>query len=204
MWFSEREQVVDAFDRPPLRGDVLELTSGTGIWTERLVRTANFVTAIDASPEMVGIYRDRLGPAASRVRFEVADVFMWPTRRSDAVAFCFWLSHVPRYCVGNFLGVVAAALHLEGRCFFVDSKRDPRSTAADHVLPEGEVMTLRLNDGSEYRVVKNFCSSAELKRRFPAAGLSVSVHETPTHFVYGIGDRQETSDTGAVERGDGR
>src|SRR6266508_6846961 len=35
-WFSERTEVLTAFDRLDLRGDVLELAPGTGIWTERL------------------------------------------------------------------------------------------------------------------------------------------------------------------------
>jgi SAM-dependent methyltransferase len=60
-WFREKDQVLVAFDELDLRGDVLELASGTGIWTERLVRTARSLTAIDASAEMIAANRERWG-----------------------------------------------------------------------------------------------------------------------------------------------
>src|SRR6266540_4592464 len=138
----------DAFDRLDLRGDVLELAPGTGIWTERLTRTARSVTAVDASEEMIAINRERMGEAAATVSYVQADLFAWePTRRFDAAVFCFWISHVPRERLDAFLQTVSHALDTGGRVFFVDGKRQPTSTAIDHDLPEpgSEVMTRRLN-----------------------------------------------------------
>jgi SAM-dependent methyltransferase len=63
-WFAdvrELEAAVDAF-RP--HGDVLELAAGTGIWTQRLLRHADRVTAVDAVPEVLELNRARTGGAA--------------------------------------------------------------------------------------------------------------------------------------------
>jgi 2-polyprenyl-3-methyl-5-hydroxy-6-metoxy-1,4-benzoquinol methylase len=189
-WFSERTEVLAAFDRLDLRGDVLELAPGTGIWTERLARTARSVTAVDASEEMIAINRERMGEAAATVSYVQADLFAWePTRRFDAAVFCFWISHVPREGLDAFLQTVSDALETGGRVFFVDGKRQPTSTAIDHDLPEpgSEVMTRRLNDGRAYRIVKNFWPSEELESRCRRSRLNVTVVETATYFQYGHG-----------------
>jgi len=189
-WKHERAQLFDALNAMQLRGDVLELAAGTGIWTERLVRTAQSVTVVDASPEMLKINQARLGRLAETVSYTVADLFAWsPPRQFDAVVFCFWISHVPEARLDRFISMVRDALHAEGRAFFVDSKRDPTSTADDHQLPaqEQEVMVRRLNDGSEYRVIKAFRSPFEIEHRARKQGLVVSVTETETYFQYGVG-----------------
>ena len=90
--FAELEAALDRF---AAAGDVLELACGPGTWTPRLLRFAATVTAVDASPEMLAIARQRVGHD-SRVRFLRADLFAWrPDRRYDVVVFGFWLSHVP-------------------------------------------------------------------------------------------------------------
>jgi demethylmenaquinone methyltransferase/2-methoxy-6-polyprenyl-1,4-benzoquinol methylase len=191
-WFAEVHQVEAALASVPLDGaDVLELAPGTGIWTEQLVERAARLTAVDASAEMIGENRRRLGDRAERVAYELADLFHWaPHRTWDAVVFCFWISHVPDEQLDGFLERVAEMLEHNGAVFFLDGQKEPSSTAVDHELPDGdEVMLRRLDDGREFRVVKNFWSSAELEARCERAGLAVSVHETPMFFQYGIGRR---------------
>jgi SAM-dependent methyltransferase len=192
-WFAERGSVEAAFDALSLGGEVLELAPGTGIWTRRLVGTAQRITAVDASPEMLRLNRERVGAAADVTRYIVADLFSWtPDRAYDAVVFCFWLSHVPRARFDRFTATVASSIRPGGRVFFLDGKRTPASAAVDHLLPaaDEEVTTRRLNDGTEYRVVKNFWPSDELEDRFAARRIHVTVHETPVYFQYGIGERR--------------
>jgi demethylmenaquinone methyltransferase/2-methoxy-6-polyprenyl-1,4-benzoquinol methylase len=190
-WFADAEEVFAALAALPLTGDVLELAPGTGIWTERLARTARSITAVDASPEMVAINRAKV--ASDRVTYILADLFTWrPARTYDAVVFGFWLSHVPDERLDAFWQMVASALRPGGTVFVVDSRRDQTSTAADHQLPDAgsQVMTRRLNNGAEYRIVKNFPAPAAIEARCAAAGLAVTVRETPTYFQYGIGTRR--------------
>lgn len=199
-WFAEAEEVFAALDALAPRGDLLELAPGTGIWTARLARTARTITAVDASPEMLALNRAKVND--DRVTYVLADLFSWwPDRQYDAVCFGFWLSHVPAERLARFLALVAAALRPGGTLFFVDSRREPTGTAADHQLPapDQQVMTRRLNDGREFQIVKNFYAPAPLAARFSAAGLAVDVRETATYFIYGVGARR--TDDGPVARG---
>jgi len=67
------EQLEEALETFAATGDVLELACGPGSWTLQLLRHATTVTAIDASPEMLAIARERVGD--DRVRFVLADLF---------------------------------------------------------------------------------------------------------------------------------
>jgi len=185
-WFVEVDEIFAAFDALAMTGDVLELAAGTGIWTERLLRTASAITIVDASQEMISINQARM--ASDRISYIQADLFTWqPTRLYDTVCFGFWISHVPLERLDAFLGMVASALRPGGKVFFVDGRREPTSTAVNHILPEQgrQVMARKLNDGREFQIVKNFYDPAFLTERCAAAGLTVDVRETPTYFIYG-------------------
>ncbi|QBD74551.1 class I SAM-dependent methyltransferase [Ktedonosporobacter rubrisoli] len=189
-WFAEADEVFAALDSFLPDGDVLELAPGTGIWTERLVRTAKSLTAVDAAPEMIELNRARV--ASAKVSYIQADLFSWqPERSYDSVFFGFWLSHVPLERLDNFLHSVATMLRPGGKLFFVDSRREPSSTAADHQLPAqgDQVMIRKLNDGRTFEIVKNFCDPTDLATRAKIAGLNLTIHETATYFLYGYGTR---------------
>jgi demethylmenaquinone methyltransferase/2-methoxy-6-polyprenyl-1,4-benzoquinol methylase len=190
-WFAEVDEVVQALEDWQLTGDVLELAPGTGIWTERLVRTAKTVTAVDASAEMIALNRARVG--SERVTYLQADLFTWQAERVyDAVFFGFWISHVPLERLDTFLARVAATLRPGGKVCFVDSRREQTSTASDHQLPEvgKQVMLRKLNDGREFAIVKNFYDPVDLARRCASVGLEVDVRETATYLLYGRGTRR--------------
>lgn len=190
LWFAEVDEVLKALEDFHLSGDLLELAPGTGIWTERLLRTASGITAVDASSEMVAINRARV--SNERVEYMLTDLFNWqPPRAFDGIFFGFWLSHVPLERLDAFLEMLAAALRPGGKVFFVDGRREPTSTASNHQLPdEGEqLMIRRLNDGRAFEIVKNFYDPAALAGRFTRYGFNVTVRETATFFLYGSGQK---------------
>lgn len=166
---DEAAAALEAF-RPG--GSVLELACGQGSWTARLLRHADRITALDASPEMLAIAARRVD--SERVRFVRADIFDWePDERYDSVFFGFWLSHVPLERFDAFWSLVAACLRPGGRVFFVD---DAYRTPDE--LVEGAASTTirrRLNDGRSHRVVKVPHEPADLERRLAALGWSVRV-----------------------------
>lgn len=187
-WFTEIDAVAAALADFAMTGDLLELAPGTGNWTERLLPTANTITAVDASPAMIELNRARFPHAP--ITYHQADLFTWqPDRLYDGVFFGFWISHVPRERLAAFLATVASALRPGGKLFLIDNLRESTATSPDQRLPElGEqVTTRRLNDGRTFQIVKNFFQPADLAAHFQQAGLAVEVMTTASYFIYGAG-----------------
>jgi demethylmenaquinone methyltransferase/2-methoxy-6-polyprenyl-1,4-benzoquinol methylase len=188
-WFADIAQVRSVFDRLPLDGEVLELAPGTGYWTELLARRASHVTALDGSAEMLARNRTRLGALQGNVEHRQVDLFTWaPERRWDALVFCFWISHVPRERLAGFFRTCRTSLVDGATMFFLDGRRVDASTAVDHTLPaeHDEVMVRKLNDGREFRIVKNFFGPELLVELGTAAGFTLEIGHTDTYFQFGV------------------
>ena len=182
---GERE-LLAAIDSFVPTGDVLELACGSGVWTERLARSAASLTAVDGAPEMLNLARSRLDSAA--VQFIEADLFTWkPDRRYDAVFFGFWISHVPDEEFEPFWSMVAEALKPGGRVFFFD---DNHRTAAELIEGDGSsIVERRLNDGTAFRVIKVPYSPDQLEQRLRRLDWDITVTGTPGPFYWGTGGR---------------
>lgn len=182
--FPDADELFDALDAFRPAGTVLELACGQGLWTGRLLRHADEVTAVDASSEMLAIASSRVD--SDRVRFLRANIFDWePDRRYDAVFFGFWLSHVPLERFASFWTLVADCLEPGGRVFFVDDAyRTP-----DELIegPASTTIRRRLNDGRAHRIVKVPHQPAELERRLAALGWAVTVTSTSGPLYWGAG-----------------
>jgi SAM-dependent methyltransferase len=185
-WFADARELEEALDAFGPRGDVLELAAGTGIWTERLLRSADRVTAVDAVAEVLALNRERNGDGPDYV---VADVFEWePRREFDACFFGFWHSHVPSRHFEAFWQLVARALKPDGRVFLVDNARlgDSRHL----VSSAGEVARRRLSDGREFDIVKRLWEPGKLEREVASVGWSLSVSTTANgYFIHASGSR---------------
>ena len=119
-WFAEAAQVEAALEGFAPKGRVLEMACGTGLWTRHLVRHAESVTALDASPEVLEINQARVQDP--KVRYAEADLLNWtPDGVYDTVFFSFWLSHVPPERFEAFWTLVQGCLAPGGRVFFIDS-----------------------------------------------------------------------------------
>jgi demethylmenaquinone methyltransferase/2-methoxy-6-polyprenyl-1,4-benzoquinol methylase len=169
-------------------GRVLELACGPGTWTARLLRDAERMTAVDASPEMLALAAERVDHDP-RVSFVRADLFDWtPDAEYDFVFFGFWLSHVPLERFERFWEVVRSALAPDGRVLFVD---DAYRTPDE--LIEGEtssVVRRRLEDGSAFRAVKVPHTPQGLEARITALGWDAHVRPTAGPFYVGEAVRQ--------------
>lgn len=194
-WHAETAAVEDALAawlaaRRPAQ--VLELACGTGLFTRLIAPRVARLTAVDASPEVIAINRARVG--ADNVDYHEADLFAWrPIQRYDAVFFSFWLSHVPDERFAAFWALVASALAPGGAAFLIDSAFDPTSTAKDHVLSgrEAGIVTRKLNDGREFRIVKVFYEPAALAAKVDPLGWRASLAQTARYFIYGEAVRRE-------------
>jgi demethylmenaquinone methyltransferase/2-methoxy-6-polyprenyl-1,4-benzoquinol methylase len=162
-------------------GRVLEIACGTGLWTEALVEWADSVTAIDAAPEAVQIARQRV-PSAG---FEVADVFAWhPSTQYDVVFFSAWLSHVPASRFSQFWQLLRGLLASGGRVLFIDEHVDERAKEA-YVPGRDDIVERRLNDGSTFRVVKNFVDPSQLVAQLHRLGWDCEIVRDGRDWVRG-------------------
>ena len=192
-WHAEISDVRRVFDTLPLDGDVVELAPGTGYWTDLLVDRCATVTAIDGSAEMTAVNKARLGDRSAAVDSLQANLFSWvPEREWDLLVSCFWISHVPVARLADFLATCRRALRPGGTMFFLDGQKVHSSTAVDHTLPDArsEVMVRKLNDGRQFRIVKNFHEPDALIELADGAGLGLAVDRTDTFFQYGVGRRR--------------
>lgn len=152
-----------------------------------MLRDADEVTAVDASPEMLAIAAAHAG--RERVRFIQADLFTWkPDRRYDLVFFGFWLSHVPVERFESFWSMVADCLKPEGRVFFADDAyRTP-----DELVEGPSSLTIRRQTpgGTTYRLVKVPHQPADLERWLRRLGWDIKVTATAGPFYWGAGCRR--------------
>ena len=190
-WQRQVAVVDDALASFGAKGSVLELAGGTGWWTERLAHTADRLTVVDSSPEVLALNQDRVG--RSDVNYVVADLFDWHAdSKYDAVFFSFWLSHVPRARFGEFWSFVQASLTPSGRAFLIDNRSDPMSDTATKdpyvVRYETDLHLRRLSDGSLHRVVSVMYEPAELQSLIEAEGWTADIQAT-RWFIFGTADR---------------
>ncbi|HUC14892.1 MAG TPA: methyltransferase domain-containing protein [Acidimicrobiales bacterium] len=182
-----QDELLSAINSYRPTGDVLELACGTGVWTEKLQRSAASVTAVDAAPEMLARARTRLGTTTG-VRFVEADLFSWhPAQRYDAVFFGFWISHVPDDRFESFWNLVDEALEPNGRVFFFDDNHRAGAELVEGV--HSPIVQRELNDGTPFRVIKIPYDPAELERRLRALDWDIRVTATSGPFYWGTGGR---------------
>jgi len=187
-WFNEVAIVKSALYQVGAVNDILELASGTGIWTQELLSIGKKITAIDASEEVIAINRSKLGSPS--IEYKLVDLFTWqPDTEYDLVFFAFWLSHVPPKLIDSFLTKVYQSVRVGGQLFIIDSRFEPTSTANNHIIvDDGNISKSRkLNDGQEFQIIKVFYQPNELQDQLNKAGLQADVKVTDNYFIYAHG-----------------
>ena len=169
---SAADRIRMALRRAEPRGRVLELAAGTGQWTGLLAETAGELTALDSSPEMLSLNRERNGEVA---RYVVADAFeLSPSPSFDVVFFGFFLSHVPPSRFEAFWSGVAGQLAPGGRVLFVDEARH-FLWREDWIDEKAGIVRRTLEDGSPHRTVKVLWKPDDLEARLFELGWDASV-----------------------------
>jgi demethylmenaquinone methyltransferase/2-methoxy-6-polyprenyl-1,4-benzoquinol methylase len=176
-----RERIARIVSTLPAGVPTLELACGTGMWTKALARRTGDLTAIDASPEALGIARRR---CAASVRFVCADILRWvPDRHYQLIFFAFWLSHVPSSRAAGFFGTLRRALTASGQVIFVDEHIS--QAGKERFTADPEVAERCLDDGTVHRVVKVFVDPPQLKAHLGALGWSCELGTDDTDWVIG-------------------
>jgi len=179
-WVLDTAEAEDATKRWVPTGEVLELACGTGLWTRFLAARAARVTAVDSSPEVIDVNRQRA--AGHSVRYVVADVFSWqpPEERFDGVFLGYWHSHVPDERWQSFWDVVRSSLRPGGRVMVVDTPAYPPGAPGD-VVARAE--RRELDDGRQFVVVKRCWEPGQLQEQLTRHGWRVSARTTRNGMI---------------------
>ncbi|HLB44776.1 MAG TPA: methyltransferase domain-containing protein, partial [Candidatus Limnocylindrales bacterium] len=185
-WAADLDAATLWLDGLDLHSEIVELAAGTGWWSPLLAQKGT-VWLYDAVEEPLDRARERLLAHGLAAHIHVRDAWAEPDRQVDALFCGFWLSHVPRARLGEFLAICRAWLKPGGRFAFIDSRRDPESGATDHPLPADDMSVRRLDDGREFEIVKVYWQSEELEHALSEAGF-VDTHVTTTSRFFLLGE----------------
>jgi SAM-dependent methyltransferase len=184
-WNAELDVAGRWLDGLPWSGEIVEIAAGTGWWSP-LLASRGELSLYDASPAALDRARERLVAHDLRAHLHVRDAWTEPDRAVDGLFMGFWLSHVPRERLGEFLGLARRWLKPGGRLAIIDSLPDSASGAADHAVPVDDLATRRLADGREFTIVKVFYAPDELAAALDEAGFTdVEVTTTGRFFMLG-------------------
>ncbi|MEA2653909.1 MAG: hypothetical protein QOI37_1136 [Chloroflexota bacterium] len=184
-WEAELDVAGRWLDALPIQGEIVELAAGTGWWSPLLAGKGE-LSLYDGASGPLDRARERLVAHRLRAHLHLRDAWAAPDRAVDAVFTGFWLSHVPRARLDEFLGIVRGWLKPGGTFAFIDSLSDAESSAVDHPAPADDLSVRRLDDGREFTVVKVYYEPAELEAALERAAFEMpSVTRTGRFFLTG-------------------
>lgn len=180
-WTTDLDAATLWLDSLPLSGEIVELAAGTGWWSPLLAQKGQ-LWIYDAVEEPLERARDRLLAHGLAAHIHVRDAWESPDRQVDALFCGFWISHVPRARLAEFLSIARAWLKPGGVFAFIDSRRDPDSGATDHPTPADDMSVRRLEDGREFTIPKIYYEPADLESALLAAGFTAAKVTTTSRF----------------------
>jgi demethylmenaquinone methyltransferase/2-methoxy-6-polyprenyl-1,4-benzoquinol methylase len=147
--------------------DVLEIACGTGYWTEHIAKTARSILATDINQEVLALARGK-SYGSCDVRFGQTDAYsLTDVEGAYTAGFAgFWWSHIPKSRISQFLQAFHAKLAPGSKVVLLENLYVPGSNSpmAPTTDEEGNTYSLRrLEDGSQWRVLKNFPTEAQLR-----------------------------------------
>jgi SAM-dependent methyltransferase len=180
-WNAELDAATQWLDGLPIGGEIVELAAGSGWWSP-LLASKGQLWLYDAVDEPLDRARERLLAHGLAAHIHVRDAWAEPDRQVDAIFCGFWLSHVPRRRLPDFLGIVRRWLKPGGVFAFIDSRRDPDSGATGNVTLDNDASVRRLKDGREFTIPKVYYEPPELEAALREAGFASARVDTTSRF----------------------
>jgi 2-polyprenyl-3-methyl-5-hydroxy-6-metoxy-1,4-benzoquinol methylase len=146
---------------------VLEIACGTGFWTRVVTEVAETVVATDASSAMLELAREKISSEKS-VKFAQASAYDLGSVEGnfDAALANFWLSHVPRSQLQQFIAQLHARIGSGSVVFMADNINVP-GVGGEFVTRNGCEDTYKirqLKDGSKHQIIKNYFDANGLRQ----------------------------------------
>ena len=148
--------------------DVLEIACGTGYWTQFIAQQARSILAIDCNREVIDLAQDKdYTPCA--VSFVESDAYSLENIEDTRPAGFsgFWWSHIAKAKLPIFINALHSKLDDDALVVLIDNRYVEGNSLpiSRHDAVGNTYQTRRLVDGSEYEVLKNFPTEAELTKQ---------------------------------------
>ncbi len=168
---AEQQELASAVKRAMAGRKVLEIACGTGYWTQSAADTAAKIIATDLSEETLDIARAKDLPQEI-VTFKTADAFALTADDGpfDAGLSMFWISHVPRARLQEFLRGFHAVL-AQGATVLIADNRLVEGIGGNFVQKIDDENTYKirtLDNGTQHEILKNYFEETELRQIFVA------------------------------------
>lgn len=147
---------------------VLEIACGTGYWTQYLSETSTAITATDFNREVLDIAKGkRFSCPVSLQREDAYSLSFLPETFTGGLAN-FWLSHIPKNRIQEFLAGFHKTLKPRSYIFMSDNMYVP-GVGGDLITKQDDDNTYKLRtlmDGTQQEILKNYFTPVELLRIF--------------------------------------
>lgn len=168
---------------------VLEIACGTGYWTEQIARTASSVFATDVNEAMIDIAKTR--SYCGNVSFKICDMYQLAVdRKFDGLFGGFIWSHILLQDLDEFLFKLQDHIIETGQMVFIDSKQvkgsshDKKRTIRVDAYGNA-YQTRRLENGTEYEVLKNFPDHQFLRDKLSQIGTDIAIFDLTNYWIAG-------------------
>ncbi|MGG2092383.1 class I SAM-dependent methyltransferase [Bacillus sp. S13(2024)] len=159
--------------------NVLEVACGTGYWTQYVAETAQHITAIDYSEEVLTIAKEKQ-LLSSKVSFVQGNAYKLNqlTKTFDGAYANFWFSHIPKENIFSFLEQFHVVLEKGSIVCMADNMYNEEigGTLISKINDENTYKIRSLADGQQYEIIKNYYSKEELTAIFEPFATDLEIH----------------------------
>ena len=165
--------------------NVLEIACGTGYWTETISEVSKNIFAIDINNEVLEIARNK--KYHCKVDFIQDDTYELGKVKDkyESIFAGFWFSHIPKARRNAFFDVIHGKLHENGSVICMDNLYvEGSSSAISGYDAEGNSYQIRkLQDNSQFEILKNFYTESELKDFFSSYSGEINIDNLKYYWI---------------------
>ncbi len=166
--------------------NVLEVACGTGYWTQFVAKSAQSIFASDFNKEVLKIACTKPFGTCD-VQFAEDDAYTLGEVKNkyDAGFHAFWWSHIPLQKINPFLKTFHSKLTAGATVIMIDNRFVEKGSTpiSRHDVDENTYQVRKLANGSEYEVLKNFPSSADIEKHLKGFALEIKIELLKYYWV---------------------
>lgn len=166
---------------------IIEVACGTGYWTQVLAECAHSVFALDQCPSSLEIARSKKYNL-DKVQFHRLDALTLqnvPNHFFNGAFAGFWLSHIPKKKMPNFISNFHAKLSPAAKVIFIDNNfLHKKSTPLHRIdVDENSYQIRSLANGEKFEIIKNYPTDEELLEYFEPHGSKIKIDRLEYYWM---------------------